>query len=112
MSPERTTPSRRRFLRNLTAGLALPAAAGAWASVGETYWPEFTRVPMPVPNLPPSFDQMRIAHLSDLHICSPARLALARAVVEHVNALRPDLALVTGDLVTQSRGWIREACDA
>ena len=52
-----------------------------------------------VEGLPPAFDGMRIAHVSDVH-CSPStRLAYVRGIVDRVNALKPDLVCLTGDLV-------------
>ncbi len=44
---------------------------------------------------------LRIAHLTDLHLGNSPRLGarFARSVVEQVNALGPDLVVITGDLV-------------
>jgi uncharacterized protein len=111
MSVPRPRFSRRHFLRNLGIGLSIPAGIAGWAMGAELYWPEFPTVPMPIRNLPPAFEGLRIAHLTDLHISSPFKHRLARAVVDQVNLLRPDIAVVTGDLVTQNSGWVDEACD-
>jgi uncharacterized protein len=58
-----------------------------------------------VPGLPPELDGLRIAHLSDFHlgVPSPGSAAVARAV-EWTAARRPDLVVVTGDLLTHPRG--------
>lgn len=52
-------------------------------------------------NLPASFDNYRIVHISDMHLLSFAKRerALQRAV-KKINALQPDLVAFTGDLVT------------
>jgi predicted MPP superfamily phosphohydrolase len=67
---------------------------------------------MPIPGLPPALVGLRIAHLTDLHVSDRVPLDYIRGVVRQVNRLKPDLAFVTGDLVTQGEGWIDEACQA
>jgi hypothetical protein len=64
-----------------------------------------------VRNLPPAFEGLRIAHLSDLHVSDVVPLDYVRGVVRAVNRLKPDIVFVTGDLVTHAQGWIKEACD-
>jgi predicted MPP superfamily phosphohydrolase len=104
--------SRRRFLRNLAIGLALPSTGALYATQIEPFWPQFHELPMPVKNLPPAFEGLRIAHLSDLHVSNSVPVRYIRAVIREVNRLRPDIAFVTGDLVTRHEGWIDEACEA
>lgn len=60
---------------------------------------------LPVGGLPRELDGLRIAHLSDLHLgmIGRGRRAVARSV-EWVNERRPDLVVVTGDLVARPRG--------
>jgi predicted MPP superfamily phosphohydrolase len=60
---------------------------------------------LPLPGLPPELDGVRIAHLSDFHLGVPSRgkQAVERAVA-WVEARRPDLACVTGDLLSRPRG--------
>ncbi len=42
---------------------------------------------------------VRIAHLSDLHVCATMRRVDLLALVDRTNTLAPDLVVVTGDLV-------------
>jgi predicted MPP superfamily phosphohydrolase len=60
---------------------------------------------LPVHGLPPELDGLRIAHLSDLHLGVPSRgrRAVARSVA-WVSERKPDLVVVTGDLVARPRG--------
>lgn len=55
--------------------------------------------------VPPAFDGLRIAHLSDLHLGVPSR---GRRAVEQatgwVAERRPDLVFLTGDLVSRRNG--------
>jgi uncharacterized protein len=104
--------TRRRFLRNLGIGLAAPTLGLAYTTQIEPFWPQFHELPMPVKNLPPAFEGLRIAHLSDLHVSNSVPVSYVRAVIGEVNRLRPDICFVTGDLVTRHEGWIDEACDA
>jgi predicted MPP superfamily phosphohydrolase len=55
--------------------------------------------------VPPELDELRIAHLSDFHLGVPSRgtRAVERAVA-WVEERRPDLTLVSGDLLSRPRG--------
>lgn len=57
------------------------------------------RVDVGVPGLPESFEGLRIAQLSDLHIGPHTSRRFIDRVVEATRALAPDLVAVTGDLV-------------
>jgi predicted MPP superfamily phosphohydrolase len=58
-----------------------------------------------VPGLPAELAGLRIAHLSDFHLGFPGRGETAvRKALRWVRERRPDLVLVTGDLVTRSPG--------
>lgn len=52
--------------------------------------------------LPGDFAGLRIVQLSDVHIGSVLKAAWLRRVVAKVNALQPDLVVITGDLVDGS----------
>ncbi|MDR2124660.1 MAG: metallophosphoesterase [Desulfovibrio sp.] len=52
-----------------------------------------------LPGLPAELDGLRIAHVSDLHIGPLLLRPWTEAVVEAVNGLKPDLAVLTGDIV-------------
>jgi predicted MPP superfamily phosphohydrolase len=88
----------------LVAVLCLAAAALAWGWF-EAGWVRFRTLDVRVPALPPELDGLRIAHLSDFHFGIPSRgsRAVERAV-GWVEARRPDLTLVTGDLVSRPGG--------
>lgn len=77
-------------------------AATAHAARNE-YGFEETQVELVVPGLDPAHDGLRVAQISDIHIglCTPERRV--RGAIARINALAPDLALLTGDFVTYSR---------
>jgi predicted MPP superfamily phosphohydrolase len=61
-----------------------------------------------LPGLPSELDGLRIAHLSDFHLGTPSSGARAvERAVDWTAARRPDLAVVTGDLLTHPRGEAR-----
>lgn len=90
--------SRRRFLVN--GGLLLVAgAAGCVGTRNALGSPEIIPTEILCPRLPAALNGLRIVQLSDLHISDILTRAWVRDVVDRVNALRPDLIVVTGDLV-------------
>jgi predicted MPP superfamily phosphohydrolase len=52
-------------------------------------------------NLPPAFDGFRIAQISDLHLEEYTEDYFLTHVIHRVNALKPDMVLVTGDFVSR-----------
>ena len=60
--------------------------------------PDVREVELAYSDLPPTLDGYRIVQLSDLHCSSAAQRWRTQAVVEKVNALKPDLICLTGDL--------------
>jgi predicted MPP superfamily phosphohydrolase len=104
------SPSRRTFFQYaavLAGGFPFLAATYGFAAERLRYTVE--RVDVPVANLPPALDGLRIAQLSDIHIGDymPPR-EIARAVAM-ANDLQPDISFVTGDFVS-SEGDPLDAC--
>ena len=104
------SPSRRVFFQYaavLAGGFPFLAATYGFAAGRLRYTIE--RVDVPVANLPPELDGLRIAQLSDIHIGDymPPR-EIARAVAM-ANDLQPDISFVTGDFVS-SEGDPLDAC--
>ena len=57
------------------------------------------RMTLQIPNLPPPLKGLTIAHLSDLHIGKLTRGKVLDDMVTVTNQLKPDLILLTGDLI-------------
>jgi hypothetical protein len=111
MSPE--TPSKGRAKagsgltrrRLLAAGASLAGAGfgvGAYSCWVEPTWVEVLERDLPVPNLPPAWDGLRVAHVADLHHGSSVPLDYLARSISRVADLRPDLVAVAGDFVTDS----------
>jgi predicted MPP superfamily phosphohydrolase len=58
-----------------------------------------------ITGLDPKFDGYRIAHLSDLHIGTLTPRAMGERWTRAANARTPDLAVVTGDMVTSGTAY-------
>ena len=95
--------SRRRFLK-YTGLIAGTAAAGAAldAFVIEPHWFEVTQPTISIANLPPAWDGVRIAHITDIHIGRNSSLDHARQIVDMCNDLKPDIIALTGDYVSRA----------
>jgi uncharacterized protein len=88
----------------LVVGLAAAslAALAVRAFLVEPSRIEVTRHDLPVPDLPPPWEGARVVHITDLHYGNPRSEYLFRDTVDRVNALEPDLVLVTGDYLVRT----------
>ncbi|MGY1671599.1 metallophosphoesterase [Geodermatophilus sp. SYSU D00710] len=94
-------PSRRLFLAR---GLAVTAGAVALGTAGTgaylaNFAPVVRRVPVTLPRLDPALDGLRIVTFSDGHLSATYGGRRFERVVETVNAQRPDVVAIVGDLV-------------
>ncbi|QCQ91227.1 metallophosphoesterase [Rhodococcus sp. SGAir0479] len=97
--PQPTDPSRRRVLRGVTAAVAVAAVGTAGYGVVEAHTPRIQRVRVPLRRLPSEFAGTRIALVTDLHVGPSRGAGFTRKVVDLVNAQKPELVLLGGDLV-------------
>lgn len=102
------------------AGLAWPRWAPWWAlGVGAllSAWgwrsafapARLTRHTLKVPGLHPGLQGLKIVQISDLHVSHLVGRDKVAQLVEQVQALRPDLIAITGDLVDGPRRDLAEA---
>jgi uncharacterized protein len=78
---------------------ALVTAIGMAAARGR---PRIVKVEIPVADLPEGLRGFSIAQISDVHVGPTIKRPFVEQVVSRVNALRPDMIAVTGDLVDGS----------
>ena len=101
--------NRRQFV---VAGAAL-AGTGvtgySWAV--EPFWLDVVHRDLPVVALPPALDGATLVQLSDLHVGPRVRDDYLVDVLRRAAALRPDIVVVTGDLLThrEERGDVQYA---
>ncbi len=68
----------------------------------------FRTLRVPLPELDPALEGLRIVHLSDFHLGFPSRATRAvERAVEWAASREPDLVLVSGDLLAHPRGEAR-----
>jgi predicted MPP superfamily phosphohydrolase len=93
--------SRRYFFQaaGFLAG-AVPFASVVYGFAGERLRFQVREVEIPVGNLPPTLDGLRITQLSDIHVGSYMPVEQVRRAVSMANELGGDLAVVTGDFLT------------
>lgn len=89
-------------LRAFPKVAARPPVRGPWLEIGGPHGFEWARYELPVPGLPPQFEGLRIAHLSDLHIRKKWRGQLDD-LIHRIRGEAPDLILITGDFVESKR---------
>jgi uncharacterized protein len=87
-------------------GTALPAVAFAFVTARGRARVERTTVPLQ--DLGPGLDGVRVVQLSDVHVGPTLDGVWLQRVVDQVNALKPDVVAITGDLVDGSVEQLRE----
>jgi len=91
--------SRYRLLAGIYAVALTLSAAGVWQAL---QIPEVRTVEITLPNLPAEMDGLRLAQISDLHASRVFEENWVQSVVDKTNALKPDLILLTGDVIDGS----------
>jgi predicted MPP superfamily phosphohydrolase len=89
-------PSPGFFMWTYAAGLVV---CGYGVTI-RRWWFVVKRVDVTVRDLPPELDGYTIAHLSDLHIGALTPLWWAKRWARAANAAKPDMVVITGDMVT------------
>lgn len=92
--------NRRRFLKlGLSALVGTGLACAGYGAFLEPRQLEITRTTIWQDRLPQSFNGMKIAHFSDLHLGFHTGAEDAKRLTGIINAERPDLIVFTGDMV-------------
>ena len=107
---EDTAVSRRLFLARalaVGAGAAAVATAGTGVVLANSA-PVVRRVPIHIPRLDPALAGLRIVTFSDGHLSATYGGRRFERVVETVNAQRPDVVAIVGDLVDGEVAELRE----
>ncbi|MBK7607012.1 MAG: metallophosphoesterase [Saprospiraceae bacterium] len=93
-------PSRSRFLSTLGAAVAgIPFFTLFYGMARNAYRYTTHKIKIPVKNLHPSLEGLRIVQISDIHSGSFTAVDPIRKSIDIVNKLKPDLLFFTGDLV-------------
>jgi predicted MPP superfamily phosphohydrolase len=103
LAPPHADPGRRMLLDMAGAALVTApfAALGYGAFIQRTDF-RVREIDVASPGLDPELDGLRIVHLSDIHLSAFLSEAEFARVVDEANQLRPQLAVVTGDLISSA----------
>lgn len=99
--PQPVDTQRRRVI---AAGVSIASSAVAGGLTTYGTWrafeaPDVFEVPVRIPGLPKTLEGLRITHLTDVHIGAVIQRRFIEELVFRANATRPDLLVITGDLV-------------
>jgi uncharacterized protein len=89
--------TRRRLLK---AGLFSAGSLALYSSEIERHWIDVTQTEVYLRRLPPAFEGVRIAQLSDIHLDEYTEPSFLRRVVSQVDRLLPHAVFLTGDFVS------------
>ena len=94
--------------RHPTRGLQF--GIGRYAPFNQSMQVEFAEKQVPLADLPPQLEGLRVAHLTDLHLSGRVMPVFFQEVFREVNALEPDLVVLTGDICDKREcvPWIAE----
>ncbi|MFQ5926950.1 MAG: metallophosphoesterase, partial [Terriglobia bacterium] len=111
-APDRVNPERRYFLQTATylVGVAPFAVVGYGFFRRQRYTVE--EVSIPIPNLPPALDGLRVVQLTDVHASAYMSVSEVQRVVAMANELDPGLVFHTGDFITSRGDPLEAAIDA
>ena len=90
--------NRRRFVKLAVGAGALAVGGRAWYfATRETWALRVVREEIPLPNLPPAFDGLRVGHLSDLHVGRHVHAEFVNRALDMAAGLGAELIVLTGD---------------
>jgi predicted MPP superfamily phosphohydrolase len=95
----------RRFLAGCAGLAVLVLGCAAWLEARNL---GVTRMDIPLQGLPPEMDGFSMVQISDLHYGMLIEKGELLRVVERVNGLKPDLIVITGDLVDEGVSHMEE----
>ena len=108
---EETVDADRRAFLTRTAATATGAGAALVAVDASLLAPQRLQLreySVPIKDLPEAMEGLRIAHVSDTHLGPFVSHAMVRRTLKQVNALEPDLVLLTGDYIYRHHSFIKD----
>lgn len=102
---QRPTTLHKFSRRAVLAGTALAGAGlglGLYSTEVERHFIDLVSETIQIPDLPGAFHGFRIAQISDIHLEHFTEDFFLRHAVAKINALKPDLVLLTGDFISNN----------
>ncbi|MBE0660371.1 MAG: metallophosphoesterase [Bryobacteraceae bacterium] len=102
-------PSRRQALKAISGAIvALPAGFAAAGIIRAWSRPELREISIAIPGLPKDLQGLRIAQLTDIHYGPFFSMRDLEWAVAMANEAKPNLTVVTGDLITRRSDNLEE----
>jgi uncharacterized protein len=79
--------------------VAVVALVAIYSLINGLSNPVVKRLSIPIKQLPAKLSGFKLVHLSDLHLESYKSKGVIKKVVDKINQLKPDLVVITGDLI-------------
>jgi len=99
-APAVTRPRRITRRRLILGGLSgCGVLSGLYARLVEPHWINEVRLTLPIAGLPAALSGKRLIQISDLHVGHIVDFEYLRSAVRRVSELKPDLLVITGDLI-------------
>ncbi|GAB61699.1 MAG: metallophosphoesterase [Candidatus Jettenia sp.] len=98
--------SRRTFMQSAFGHIVVTASLGGYSRLLEPRWVEINAITIKINALPKRFEGMTIAQLSDIHHGKYVPREFIRRCVRKVNALAPDIIVLTGDYIHNSDNFL------
>ncbi len=100
---ERHSTDRRLALKAAVGTcIAAPFVAVGYGTFIERSAFQVSEIDLPVPGLHPDLAGLRVAQISDLHVSQYLSIRECARVIDMTNELRPQLTLMTGDLISEA----------
>ena len=106
--PGKTIPRSEFLTKAALIATSVPFGAMAYGIISGAHDYRIRRVRVNLPNLPASFDGIRIGHISDIHSGSFYNKTAVRGGAEMLMREKPDLIFFTGDLVNNQASEVRD----
>ncbi len=92
--------TRRAFMQATAGGMVSAVGVFGYTWRIEPHWVQIIERPLPIEHLPESLIGKRIVQLSDLHVGPVVDDAYLFRCMQRVNELKPDMLVITGDLMS------------
>lgn len=106
--PGKAIPRSEFLTKAALVATAIPFGTMAYGVISGAHDYRVRRVKVNLPNLPKSFDGIRIGHLSDIHAGSFYNKTAVKGGVEMLMKEKPDVIFFTGDLVNNQASEMRD----
>lgn len=106
--PGKAIPRSEFLTKAALVATAIPFGTMAYGVISGAHDYRVRRVKVNLPNLPKSFDGIRIGHVSDIHAGSFYNKTAVKGGVEMLMKEKPDVIFFTGDLVNNKASEMRD----